>query len=192
MRQNYSAIQTRHNMLHPEFSVDYDHHRGCPFARIELVEYGDFQCEHCAEAYPVIKWLQISFGDLLRFVYRHYPILPRHPLAFEAAVATEAAGLQGKFWRMHDIIYENQKYLTRASFSEFAREIELDTKVFEDCGVRHILFQKVIADFESGVKSGVNFSPTFFINGVRYDGFDDFLSLHSALRNISHFETTER
>jgi protein-disulfide isomerase len=89
---------------------------------------------------------------------------------------------------MHDMIYENQKYLTRASFSEFAREIDLDTRVFEDCREQRQLFWKVISDYEGGVKSGVDSSPTFFINGVRYDGFDDFESLYSALANVKYFE----
>ena len=181
-------------MLHPIFRTDYDHYHGCPLAPIELIMYGDFQCEHCAEVYPVIKCLQGSFGRLLKFVYRHYPIPTRHPLSLEAAVVTEAAGLQGKFWYMHDMIYENQKYLTRTSFSEFAREIDLDIRAFENCLEHRKLFQKVISDFESGVKSGVDGSPTFFINGARYDGFDDFDSLYQALKNVPRYEynTTER
>ena len=177
-------------MLHPNFRTDYDHFQGYPIAPIELIEYGDFQCEHCANIYPVIKCLLDSFGDHLKFVYRHYPIPTRHPLSLQAAVATEAAALQGKFWYMHDIIYENHNFLTRASFSEFAREIELDTRAFEDCREHRKLFRKVISDFESGVKSGVDSTPTFFINGARYDGFDDFENLNSALQNINHCENS--
>jgi protein-disulfide isomerase len=181
-------------MLHPNFRTDYDHYQGCLLAPIELIQYGDFQCEHCAEVYPVIKWLQDSYGDLLKFVYRHYPIPTRHPLSLQAAVATEAAALQGKFWHMHDMIYENQKYLTRTSFSEFARAIDLDTQAYEDCREHRKLFRKVISDFEGGVKSGVDSSPTLFINGTRHDGFNDFDSLFSALQNVNHYEygATER
>jgi protein-disulfide isomerase len=181
-------------ILQASFRTDYDHYQGCPLAPIELIQYGDFQCPHCADVYPVIKWLLDSFGDLLKFVYRHYPMPTRHPLSLQAAVATEAAALQGKFWYMHDMIFENQKYLTRTSFSEFAREIDLDSRAFEDCREHRKLFRKVISDFESGVKSGVDSTPTFFINGARYDGFDDFDNLYSALHNINHFEfsTTER
>jgi protein-disulfide isomerase len=178
----------------PNFRTDYDHFQGSPLAPIELIQYGDFQCVYCGDVYPTIKWLQDSFGDLLKFVYRHYPIPTRHPLALQAAVATEAAAMQGKFWLMHDMIYENQKHLTRTSLSDFAREIDLDPQAFEDCREHRKLFRKVISDFEGGVKSGVNSSPTFFVNGVRYDGFDDFDSLYSALVNVNHFElnTTER
>ncbi|GGB05331.1 DsbA family protein [Puia dinghuensis] len=181
-------------MLHPNFRTDYDHYLGCPRAPLELIQYGDFQCEHCADVYPVIKWLLDSFGDRLKFVYRHYPIPTRHPLSLEAAVATESAALQGKFWYMHDIIYENQKFLTRTSFSEFAREIDLDTCAFEDCREHRKLFRKVISDFEGGVRGGVDSSPTFFINGARYNGFNDFENLYSALQNINQFEckTIER
>ncbi len=181
-------------MLHPNFRTDYDHFQGSPLCAIELIQYGDFQCEHCGEVYPVIKWLMDSFGDLLKFVYRHYPIPTRHPFSLQAAVAAEAAALQGKFWYMHDIIYENQKYLTCNSFSEFASEIDLDTHAFEDCQEHRKLFRKVISDFEGGVKSGVDSTPTFFINGARYNGFDDFENLYSALQNITHneFSTTER
>jgi protein-disulfide isomerase len=181
-------------ILQASFRTDYDHYQGCPLAPIELIQYGDFQCPHCADVYPVIKWLLDSFGDLLKFVYRHYPMPTRHPLSLQAAVATEAAALQGKFWYMHNMIFENQKYLTRTSFSEFAREIDLDSRAFEDCREHRKLFRKVISDFESGVKSGVDSTPTFFINGARYDGFDDFDNLYSALHNINHFEfsTTER
>ena len=141
--------KTYGDMLHLNFRTDYDHYHGCPLAPIELVEYGDFQCDYCAEVYPVIKWLQDSFGDRLKFVYRHFPIPTRHPLSLQAAVATEAAALQGKFWYMHDMIYENQKYLTRTSFSEFAREIDLDTRLFENCREHRKLFRKVIS--ESGM-----------------------------------------
>jgi protein-disulfide isomerase len=181
-------------MLHQNFRTDYDHYQGSPLAPIELIQYGDFQCKYCGEVYAVIKWLQDSFGDLLKFVYRHYPMPTRHPLSLQAAVATEAAALQGKFWYMHDMIYENQKFLTCTSFGGFAKDIDLDARAFEDCRERRKLFRKVISDFESGVKSGVDSTPTFFINGARYNGFDDFENLYSALQNISHFEcsTAER
>ena len=174
--------------LQVNFRTDHDHYMGCPLAPIELIQYGDFQCDSCGEVYPVIKWLQDSFGDLLKFVYRHYPVPSRHPLSLLAAIASEVAALQGKFWYMHDMIYENQKNLNRASFSQFAREIDLDFRSFEDCRSHLKLGWKVISDFEGGVKSGVNASPTFFINGSRYEGFDDFDSLYSALQHANHFE----
>ena len=172
-------------MLHPDFRTDYDHYFGRPCAPLELIQYGDFQCEHCADVYPEIKQLQDSFGDQLKFVYRHYPIPTRHPLSLEAAVATEYAALQGKFWYMHDMIYENQKLLTRTSLSKFAREIDLDTHAYENCREHRKLFRKVLSDFEGGVKGGVASTPTFFINGKQYDGFADFENISAALQNVN-------
>lgn len=174
-------------MLHPDFRTDYDHYQGSPLAPIELIEYGDFQCNYCAIAYPAIKQLQDRFGNLLKFVYRHFPVPNRHSLSIPAAVAAEAASVQGKFWYMHDMIFENQKYLTRTSFNMFAGEIGLDTGTFEDCREHRKLFRKVLSDFEGGIKSGVDSTPTFFINGVRYVGFDDFENLCSACLNINHY-----
>jgi protein-disulfide isomerase len=176
------------SMLHPNFRTDYDHFQGYPIAPIELIEYGDFQCNHCGEVYVVIKLLQDFYGNLLKFVYRHFPIPECHPLSIPAAVAAEAAAVQGKFWHMHDMIYENQSYLTRASFSGFAREIQLDTGAFDDCREHRKLVRKVFSDFESGLRSGVTSSPTFFINGIRYEGFTDFKALNWALQNAIHCE----
>ncbi|MET0638081.1 MAG: thioredoxin domain-containing protein [Chitinophagaceae bacterium] len=151
---------------------------GSPGASVELVQYGDFQCEHCAAVYAHIKFLQESLGKQLRFVFRHYPLVVLHPLSLDAAVASEAAGLQGKFWQMHDLIFENQKYLTKSIFSSFAREIDMDTTMLDNISARKKLVYKVINDFESGVKSGVNGTPTFFVNGRRYSGFEDFEGLY--------------
>jgi hypothetical protein len=183
-----SILKVLMSMLHPTFRTDYDNFQGSPIAPIELIEYGDFQCCHCGEVYEVIKLLQDCFGDLFRFVYRHFPIPDRYPLSIHAAIATEAAALQGKFWYMHDMIYENQKYLTRASFSEFAREIDLDTNAFDDCREHRKLVRKVVSDFEGGLKSGVSGSPTFFINGMYYEGFTDFDSIYLALKNVNQIE----
>ncbi len=162
------------------FDANRDRFTGSPLAEVELVQYGDFQCENCGAVYTSIKQLQKSLGERLRFVFRHYPLITLHPLSLEAAVATEAAALQGKFWRMHDMIFENQKYLVRSSFSLFAREIDMDTTMIENASAHKKLVYKVINDFESGVKSGVNSTPTFFINGRRYNGFEDFDGLYRS------------
>ena len=169
-------------MLKMPFSRARDHFQGSLTAPIELVQYGDFQCPHCVETYPGIKMLIETLGSSIRFIYRHYPLPNIHPLALEAAVAAEAAGLQDKFWYMHDMILENQKYLLRSSFSTFAREIELDMGTYENNSKHKRLFQKVIHDFESGVKSGVDGTPTFFINGKKYNGFNDFEGLYKACK----------
>lgn len=170
--------------------VGAGHFSGLQEAALELVEYGDFMCEHCAEVYPAIKLLQEKLGSSMRFVYRHYPLHAIHPLALEAAIATEAAALQGKFWYMHDMIYENQKHLLRSSFSRFAESINLDLNTFEDSRGHKQLLHKVINDYEKGVQCGVTGTPTFVINGKRYNGFDDFESLYRACRFSMDFRSS--
>ncbi len=165
------------NILKHPFNESFDRFAGYPSAPIELLMYGDFQCEFCGDVYVVIKLLQEYLGDDLKFVFRHYPLLTLHPLSLDAAVACEAAASQGMFWAMYDKIYANQRYLVRSSFSRFAEEIGLQINKFENSREHKKLIRKVIGDFESGVKSGVDGTPTFFINGRRYNGFEDFQSL---------------
>jgi len=140
---------------------------------IEVIEYGDFQCEHCANAFPVIKCLQKILGPQLKFSFRHFPLANVHPLALETAIASEAAALQHKFWSMHDIIFNNQKNLTRSSLLEFAEVLKLDVRLFQTSRERKEIFNKVISDFDTGVNKGVRETPTFFINGFRYRGKND-------------------
>lgn len=178
-------------MLKYLFDQKRDHYFGDIEAQVELIEYGDFQCLHCAEVYPGIKKLQEAMGDQLKFVYRHYPLSNIHPMSLEAAVAAEVASLQNRFWHMHDIIFENQKFLSRASLKYFAEDIELDMRVFDDSRGHKKLIQKVINDFESGVKGGVNGTPTFFINGQRYNGFHDFEGLYRTCRYVTTLKAFE-
>lgn len=167
-------------MLTPLFNNGRDNYSGEVNAPIELVQYGDYQCTHCADAYPVIKSLQNAMGDSMRFVFRNFPLPNIHSLALDSAVAAEAAGMQGKFWQMHDLILENQKHLTHSSFSWFAEEIHLNINKFERDRQSNQIFQKVTSDFEGGIRSGVNGTPTFFINSLRYNGFTDFKGLYNA------------
>lgn len=178
-------------MLKYLFDHKRDNYYGYPLAPIELVEYGDFQCENCAAVYPHIKMLQEKMGNQLKFVYRHFPLSTIHPLSLNAAVAAEAAGLQGglSFWDMHDMIFENQKYLTQASFSRFAEEIELNPNMFEDGRRDKKRVQKIASDYESGVKSGVTGTPTFFFNRQKYTGFHDFESLYRACKYVLAFKS---
>ena len=147
-----------------------DHIQGKDNARIELVEYGDYQCPHCGHAYSIIKNLQRSLGTDLKFVFRNFPLSEAHPDAFNAAVAAEAAGLQQKFWDMHDIIFENQQALDLESLFLYAKTIGLDLERFKNDIQKNALITKVEQDFESGVRSGVNGTPSFFINGKKYNG----------------------
>ena len=147
-----------------------DHIFGNPIAPIELVEYGDYECPYCGRAYPIVKDIKQQLGKDLKFVFRNFPLLKVHPNALSAAVATEAAGLQGKFWEMHDLIFENQKTLDAAHIIHFASSIGLDIGRFENDIQQNPLIDKVEKDFESGIRSGVNRTPTFFINGKQFDG----------------------
>ncbi len=164
-----------------------EHESGCPDALLALVEYGDFACEFCGEAYIAVKRLQQHLGEGLKFIFRHYPLVTRHPLSLDAAVASEAAAQQGEFWKMHDMIFENQKYLTRSSFSRFAEEIGIEMSAFDNSRIHKKIIHKVINDFESGVKSGVDGTPTFFINGHRYTGLCDFQSLLKTCNYVMNF-----
>lgn len=147
-----------------------DHIQGNAAAQIELVEYGDYQCPHCGHAYPIIKAIQEKLGDNVKFIFRNFPLQEMHPNAVNAAVATEAASMQGKFWEMHDIIFENQHHLGDNHIKAYAEKIGLDVPKFENDFTEEALLQKVEEDFESGIRSGVNGTPCFFINGIKYQG----------------------
>ena len=147
-----------------------NHIQGKNRAPLDLVEYGDYQCPHCGRAYPIIKNLQRSLGADLKLVFRNFPLSEIHPDAFNAAVAAEAAGLQQKFWDMHDIIFENQQELDFESLFLYAKTIGLDLGRFKSDIQKNELITKVEQDFESGIRSGVNGTPSFFINGKKYDG----------------------
>jgi protein-disulfide isomerase len=162
--------------------MEDDHIAGPMDAPVTLVEYGDFECPHCRAADPVVKQIQGILGDTLRFVYRHFPLAPIHPHAETAAEASESAAAQGAFWEMHDVIFENQDALTNRDLIRHAAAIGIDAeRVAEDLAAR-TWEARVRRDFLSGVRSGVNGTPTFFINGVRHDGPLDSQSLLAALR----------
>lgn len=154
--------------LRPPVSEN-DHIEGSMSAPIELVEYGDYQCPHCGRAYPIVKRMQEELGDKLKFVFRNLPLAKIHPEATIAAIATEAAALQGKYWEMHDIVFENQDDLEMDALLSYASDLGLDMEQFEQDMANPVLAEKVDADFESGIRSGVNATPTFFINGEKYN-----------------------
>ena len=158
-----------------------DHMQGPPDAPVTLVEYGDYECPYCGEAYPVVKALQERLGDQMCFVFRNFPLTQVHPHAEEAAEAAEAAGAQGKFWEMHDLLYENQDALEPEDLVQYARALKLDLKRFVLEMREHVYVERVREDFRSGVRSGVNGTPTFFINGARHNGPFDLVSLLAAI-----------
>jgi protein-disulfide isomerase len=169
-------------MLTPLFNSARDHYWGDLDAPVELIQYGGYQCRYSGDLLPVIRQLRECLGDGLRYVFRHFPLPTLHYLAMDAAMAAEAAGMQAMFWPMHEKILENQLCLNQSSFSFFAEDIGLDPGIFERHRSSRSLYKKINGDFESGIRSGVSGTPTFFINGLQYNGFDDFTSLYKVCR----------
>ncbi len=155
--------------LKPEISIK-DHIQGNENASVTVVEFGDYQCPHCGAAYPIIKEIQEAFGDQVSFVFRNFPLSESHQYATIAAQAAEAAAIQGKFWEMHDAIYEQQNNLDEDFLIKLSKELGLDTDQFKQDLATDTVKEKVEDDFESGIRSGVNGTPTFFVNGERFDG----------------------
>jgi protein-disulfide isomerase len=160
---------------------DQDHVQGSATAPVTLVEYGDYECPYCGAAYPVVKRLQERLGHRLRFVFRNFPLTTVHQHAEHAAEAAEAAGAQGKFWEMHDYLFEHQRALMDRKLDEYAAAIGLDMERFSRDTEGQVHTDRVRADFMSGVRSGVNGTPTFFINGYRHNGPHDFESMLEAI-----------
>ncbi|HEV2120922.1 MAG TPA: DsbA family protein [Candidatus Bathyarchaeia archaeon] len=152
-------------------SPERDHIEGPLKAALTLVEYGDYQCPYCGAAYPEVKKVQKELGSDLRFVFRNFPLTNIHEHAMKAAETAEAASAQGKFWPMHDFLYEHQATLGDPSIAlGFAGKLGLDTRKFEHGIAQHMYQKRIKDDFMGGVRSGVNGTPTFYVNGVRHDG----------------------
>lgn len=161
-----------------------DHIQGNLNAVVELVEYGDYQCPYCGQTYPIIKSIQNKFGNDLKFVFRNFPLSETHPNAKLAATSAEAADRQGQFWEMHDILFENQSRLYLSALMEYAKLIGLDVGQFKNDIVKTEVIEKVESDFESGVRSGVNGTPSFFINGKKYNDSWDENSLEDFIKSM--------
>jgi protein-disulfide isomerase len=164
---------------------EHDHAQGPASAPVTLVEYGDYECPYCGAAYPIVKEIQRRLGDRLRFVFRNFPLTTIHPHAEHAAEAAEAAGVQGRFWEMHDYLYEHQRALTDRHLALYAAEVGLDVEQFDRDMTAQAFADRVRADFMSGVRSGVNGTPTFFINGQRHNGPYDVESLLAAIERAA-------
>jgi protein-disulfide isomerase len=147
-----------------------DHAAGLDDAPVTLVEYGDFECPYCGMAYPVVKSAQRELGKQLRFVFRNFPLAEAHPHALFAAEAAEAAAAQGKFWEMHDLLFEHQDALEPPDIIGYAKSLGLDMAQLARDLKDPKYTKRVRDDFRSGVRSGVNGTPTFFINGSRFEG----------------------
>jgi protein-disulfide isomerase len=150
-------------------------------AAIQLLEYGDYECPYCGRAFPEVEQARRALGDALLFAFRHFPLSRVHPHATLAAEAAESAGAQGRFWEMHAVLFENQSALDPADLASYAGELDLDVDRFSADLDRHRFLAKIRRDLMSGMRTGVNGTPTFFINGYRHDGAFDAGALIQAL-----------
>jgi len=161
-----------------------DHVQGPADAPVTLVEYGDYECPYCGAAFSMVKDITKRLGSKVRFVFRNMPLNEMHPHAELAAEAAEAAAAQGMFWPMHDALYEHQSELGPDLVRTLAKSFQLDAERFDTDLASRRFRQHVKHDFMSGVRSGVAGTPTFFINGERYDGDLDESSLTAALQHV--------
>jgi len=159
----------------------HDHIHGDASAAVTLVEYGDYECPYCGKAHPLVKALQRHFGKRMRFVFRNFPLTQVHQHAEHAAEAAEAAEAAGQFWPMHDVIFEHQAALDDSDLVRYAEGLGLPGAVIVDAlaGQKHA--SRIRQDFLSGVRSGVNGTPSFFINGQKYEGEYDLASMTEAI-----------
>jgi protein-disulfide isomerase len=169
----------------PQLTVpvsERDHVLGPETAVVTLVEYGDYECPYCGAAHPSVKQVRQVMGDDLRFAFRHFPLSQIHRHALPAAEAAEAAGAQGRFWEMHDLLFANQRALGLDHLLGYAAALGLDLDRFALELEQHTHEPRIREDFMSGIRSGVNGTPTFFVNGVRHNGGYDPESLLEAIR----------
>ena len=157
-----------------------DHLRGKREADIVIVEYGDFQCPYCARARPTLLELQQRHGERIALVYRHLP-LGMHPHAEAAAEAAEAAGAQGKFWEMHDALFAHQAQVTPGQLPLMGRALGVDGARFEEALAQGRYRERIAAQAAEGKSLGARGTPSFFINGERYQGDSDREALTAAV-----------
>ena len=174
--------------LRPPVS-DQDHAAGSASAPLTLVEYGDYQCPHCAAADLVVRAVQKAFGADLRFVFRNFPLTEMHPAAEPAAEFAEGAAAQGKFWEAHDAIFawsrrHGPPSLGPEAFTSIAASLHLNAVALEAGVIEHRYLERIKQDFSGGVRSGVNGTPSFFINGQRFDGAPTLEDLSETLRAL--------
>jgi protein-disulfide isomerase len=158
-----------------------DHMLGPDNGTATLVEYGDYECPYCGVAESAVQDLRRALPDTLRYVFRHFPLIESHPHALSAATTAEAAGLQGKFWQMHDLLFKHQRALDGGSLLVYAAQIGLDIDRFGRDIESDVVLDRIRRDMEGGIRSDVEGTPSFFINGVKYEASWDYESLLTAI-----------
>lgn len=160
-----------------------DHIQGGEQAQLTLVEYGDYECPYCGIAYPIVKRIQEYFGNRLRFVFRNFPLVDSHPHAGIAAMAAEFAATKGKFWEMHDLLYENQENLELSDIMRYAESLNLSSTELQTAIKNEIFAEKIQNELMDGARSGVNGTPSFFINNILFKGSFEYENLLSGLND---------
>lgn len=158
-----------------------DHQWGNAQASLTLIEYGDYQCPYCARAHSLVERLMKEFGREILFSFRNFPLQEIHPLALHAAQSAEAAGVQGKFWTMHHMIFNNQRKITHNFLRYLAVELSLNMEQFERDQKDETIRARIEEEFEEGLRNGVNRTPTFFLNGERFNHYDE---TYESLRDL--------
>ena len=179
---NNDATEKEIKKLTVPVNIGTDHIRGSVNAPITIVEYGDYECPYTAMAYPIVKEIIRQFGDKIYFVFRNFPLNDIHPHAQAAAEAAEAAAAQDKFWEMHDYLFEHQRALDDSHLLQYAEKVGLDIERFKNDISRHAYASLIEQSLKSGINSGVEGTPTFFINGVRYEDSWDLKTLSETLQ----------
>ncbi|MDQ4127086.1 MAG: DsbA family protein [Actinomycetota bacterium] len=162
-----------------------DRVRGPAETPVTLVEFGDYDCPYTVRAYSVVRGLRRRLGDRMRFVFRVFPLTQLHEHAQSAAEAAEAAAAQGKFWEMHDRLFEAHRRLADQDLRSYAREVGLDGRRFDEELAQHAHAHKVREDLQSALRSGAPGTPAFFINGVRHQGAHNLKTLLAAIEDVS-------
>src|SRR6266581_770511 len=178
--------RTMTHRTHLEVPVsERNHHQGPATAAVTLVQYGDYECPYTRLSTTIVRAIQQQLGEQLRFVYRNFPLTEIHPHALHAALAAEAAAAQGKFWQMHDSIFHHQHTLEDSDLEQFAEAVGLDMQPFARALADQRSLSRIEEDLQSGIRSGVRGTPTFFINGVLYRGSWEQDALLAALQAAS-------
>ena len=168
-------------MLKEPISLN-DHMQGNLNAPYKLVEYGDYECPYCSIAHRTVEEVRDYFRDQLCYVFRNFPLKEIHPHAELAALSAEFAGTHGRFWEMHTLLFKHQEELNQGFIMQLMKSLDLPLDEFTLDLQRRILLPKIKSDFLSGVQSGVNGTPTFYINGFRYNGAAEFDNLVEAIK----------
>lgn len=162
---------------------DQDHVAGPASAAVTLLEYGNFECIHCGQAYPIIKQVRNLLSGDLRFVFRHFPTVQTHPHSLRAAEAAEAAGAHGKFWKMHDELFTHQTALEDSDLMRYARRIGLDLDKFSQAMSENIFLPQIQASYQHSLfDEHITGTPTLYLNGTRYTGATDLQTLLEAIK----------